>query len=153
MRISGTDKNVIFEKYMMLNENLSNSPGTPKELTVTSIGSSGPVIPRSPIAALKGEVSSTNTATGEDAEENCEDEAIEMAKGQLLVAADKALHLVELLNSTGELEPWAAAKITLASDYIESVADYMGYNEQAHEGEHEDEDHSIQIETDDETVD
>lgn len=124
MRISSNDVKNITIKYKNLNEDVGLGAGVPKQLNVTSIGSTGPKIPRSPIAALKGEV--PGTAGVEEAEES----PIPMALGSAKNIAEKAQMLIDLLESEAELEPWAAAKITLAADYLESVVNYMKFRDE-----------------------
>ena len=69
MRNASTDQSNIFSKYKVLKESTANMGyATPGHVQNINVGSSGPVIPRSPIAALKGEVSATNGATPEDEE-------------------------------------------------------------------------------------
>jgi hypothetical protein len=144
MRITGTDKSEIYGKYVQINEMLNYGVGVPKQLRTTSIGNedSAEAVARRPAAATGG---SGNQAAGfpgsvaPGADESCEEEAVDMAKGQLLNLAHKAVELFETIHHGGDLEPWAASKITLALDYIESVADYMMYNPEAHEHDHEQE--------------
>lgn len=135
MRISGKDKSEIYSKYVNLNEagpvaNMGRgAPGTTG--TNINVGAEGPKIPRSPIAALKGEVPSTAGASPENNEEDV-NENVSMAKSQLLSTADKAIELFDMIHNGGKgLEPWAFSKITLAADYIETIYDYMKYNEHA----------------------
>ena len=140
MRITGADKSEIFGKYVQINEMLNYGVATPKQLRAPTIGNedSAEAVARRPAAATGGSGNQTAGLPGSvapGADESCEEEAIEMAKGQLLNAAHKAVELFEVLEETGHLEPWAASKITLALDYIETVADYMMYNKQANEPE------------------
>lgn len=58
------------------------------------------------------------------------DHEVQMARGQLYHAARDAMRLHKILKGISEdqgLEGWVAAKITKASDYLNSVADYMEY--------------------------
>ena len=140
MRITGSDKNEIFGKYVQINEMLNYGVATPKQLIAPTIGNSdsAEAVARRPAAATGGSGNQTAGFPGSvapGADESCEEEAVDMAKGQLLEVAHKAVELFELIHSGGNLEPWAAAKITLAKDYIETVADYMMYNPEAHESE------------------
>lgn len=64
------------------------------------------------------------------------DEGGEMAIGQVMAMHDKLSRLQNFINSESEVEPWVASKLTLADDYLTSVADYLQYNE----GEEEEED-------------
>jgi len=142
MRITGNDKNEIFSKYVQINEDVGLGPGVPKQLRTTSVGNSDSAaqVARRPAAATAGSGNQQNGFPGTNApgaDESCEEEAIEMAKSQLLVAAHKAVEMYEQLCKSGQLEAWAASKITLASDYLETVADYLEYNQQSSEPENE----------------
>ena len=73
---------------------------------------------------------------GNDAEEsNCEsghdddfDGEIDMARAELLKAADYATKLFDHLANIGSLEGWTASKITKASDYLSSVYHALEYD-------------------------
>lgn len=53
----------------------------------------------------------------------------EMAMSQLMSIMDKAEKLRQFINTNTDLQPWAASQLTLADDYIDSIADYMMYSE------------------------
>ena len=54
-----------------------------------------------------------------------------MAMGQIAAMHDKLSRLQKFINSADtEVDPWVASKITLADDYLNTVADYMQYGEQ-----------------------
>lgn len=73
--------------------------------------------------------------------DNYYDEGGEMAMGQIMAMNDKIARLQNFINAESEVEPWVASKLTLADDYISSVADYMQFNEGSQEeGEEEEED-------------
>lgn len=58
------------------------------------------------------------------------DHEVQMARAQLYHAAKDAIRLHKLLANVSErqgLEGWTAAKITMAADYLKTVADYMEY--------------------------
>ena len=57
------------------------------------------------------------------------DEGGEMAIGQIMAMHDRLSNLQKFVNADSEIEPWVASKITLADDYLNSVSDYMQYNE------------------------
>lgn len=62
------------------------------------------------------------------------DHEVQMARAQLYHAAKDAIRLHKILQNITEregLEGWVAAKITTASDYLKSVADYMEYEQMA----------------------
>jgi len=132
MRMTNNDEKNIFNSYHKLYESgpVANmgrgAPGS--TANQINVGSSGPVIPKSPIAALKGEVPSTSSPSPEKNEEECQGESLEMAKRQLISTADKSIELFDMIhNEHHGIEAWAASKITLAEDYINTVYDYMKY--------------------------
>jgi len=57
------------------------------------------------------------------------DEGGEMALGQIMAMHDRLSNLQKFVNGETEIEPWVASKLTLADDYLNSVSDYMQYNE------------------------
>lgn len=66
----------------------------------------------------------------EDASEVNADHEVQMARADLFHAAEDALSLHKLLRNVSEqqgLEGWVAAKITLASDYLKTVREYVEY--------------------------
>ena len=71
------------------------------------------------------------------------DEGGEMAAGQIMAMHDKLSRLQNFINGNTEIDPWVASKITLADDYLNTVADYMQYNEGEEEEEEEDIDMSM----------
>lgn len=73
--------------------------------------------------------------------DNYYDEGGEMALGQVMAMHDKLSRLQKFINGETEIDPWVASKITLADDYLNTVADYMQFNEGA-EGEEEEEEDS-----------
>jgi len=72
--------------------------------------------------------------------DNYYDEGGEMAMGQIMAMNDKIARLQNFINGESEVEPWVASKLTLADDYLTSVADYMQFNEGSEEGPEEEED-------------
>ena len=66
------------------------------------------------------------------------DEGGEMAIGQVMAMHDKLSRLQNFINADSEIDPWVASKLTLADDYLNTVADYLQYNE-SNEGEEEEE--------------
>jgi hypothetical protein len=51
-----------------------------------------------------------------------------MAKAQMMRMCDDAVWLLENVDDVQELESWVQAKITKASDYIQSVRNYLEYH-------------------------
>ena len=49
----------------------------------------------------------------------------EMARNQLTTASRSIERLMGMLKGEGNLEAWVQSKITLAADYLDTVADYM----------------------------
>ncbi len=58
-----------------------------------------------------------------------EDHEASMAKGQLYNAAKNAVALMKMIEDGDNLEGWVASKISRAADYLNSVHDYMAYEE------------------------
>lgn len=59
------------------------------------------------------------------------DHEVQMARAQLYHLANDAIRLHKLLKNVSEaegIEGWVQSKITLASDYIKSTADYLEYD-------------------------
>ena len=49
----------------------------------------------------------------------------EMAIGQVMAMHDKLSRLQNFINADSEIDPWVASKLTLADDYLNTVADYL----------------------------
>lgn len=131
MRLTGNDQKEIYGRFKTLNEagpvaNMGRgAPGS--TVNQINVGSAGPVIPKSPIAALKGEVPNSGGVSAEQ-EEVEDNENLEMIKNQLLSCSDKAIEIYDMIQNQGQgLEPWAFAKVTLAEDYINIIHDYLKY--------------------------
>lgn len=59
------------------------------------------------------------------------DHEVQMARAQLYHLANDAIRLHKLLKNISEtdgLEGWIQSKITLASDYVRTAADYLEYD-------------------------
>ena len=54
-------------------------------------------------------------------------EQLDMITSDLKSITENTNDLLSMLNGDTEIEPWVAAKITLASSYVESVRDYIKY--------------------------
>ena len=67
--------------------------------------------------------------TGMMMRDNYYDEGGEMAIGQIMAMHDRLSNLQKFVNTESEVEPWVASKLTLADDYLNSVSDYMQYNQ------------------------
>lgn len=61
-------------------------------------------------------------------ESYCEDEEGRMAQGDLRSAARNALLIDSLINESSDLPEWVQGKLTLASDYLNSVAEYLQHS-------------------------
>jgi len=77
------------------------------------------------------------------------DGEIDMARAELLKAAEYATKLFNHLANVGSLEGWTASKITKASDYLSSVYHALEYD--ALDANVEDEEDDIEIDEFDET--
>ena len=136
MRITGSDAKELLNLYVNLNESSTGNmgSGTPAAVTVSAPGdaaSGGSGKLKGPAPGHQSTIGGPGSEANE--EEACEEEQISMAKNQLLITADKALELYMQLDNGCGLEAWAAAKITLGADYIETVADYMKYSDKSGE--------------------
>ena len=56
-----------------------------------------------------------------------DDHEVQMAQGDLYQMAKKTIALHKMLDNVDQLEGWVQGKITLASDYIATVYDYMDH--------------------------
>lgn len=139
MRITGKDINEITSKYIDLSESgcvANMGVGSPSIVVVDAPGSNAAGGSGIPKGRYPGQISNVNAAGAQNSaaenneEESCQDEQLNMAKTQLLIAADRAVEMFDILHRGANLEPWAASKITLASDYLETVADYLKYSGQ-----------------------
>ena len=136
MRITGNDTKELLNLYINLNESSATNmgSGTPAAVTVPAPGdaaSGGSGKLKGPAPGHQSTIGGPGSEANE--EEACGDEQISMAKNQLLIAADRALELYQILDNGTGLEAWVASKITLGSDYIETVADYMKYSDKSSE--------------------
>jgi hypothetical protein len=135
MRLPSNDQKQIYTSYLNINEaSVANMgthvPGgngqTPgKQGVKTEIGSTTPKVMRPSSAMLHP---SFTPKSENNEEEQCGEEGVDMAKGQLLNIADKSIDVFQHLHKNGKLESWVAAKITLAADYISTVSEYLNYN-------------------------
>ena len=140
MRIGSGDSKELMSLYSKLNESsvANMGSGTPTAVVVPAPGSNaagGAGVPKGRYPGLISNVGATGAqASGyEDSEEVSDEESIGMAMGQLLQTADRALSILQMLQSGKKLEGWTVSKITLAADYIQTVADYMEYNKAAND--------------------
>jgi len=73
-----------------------------------------------------------NCQIADDAEHMHKDHEVQMARSQLYSGAQAAIEIHRMLKEVSEmegLEGWVQSKITLASDYLESVRDYLKYDQ------------------------
>ena len=49
----------------------------------------------------------------------------EMARNQLATSSRSIERLMGMLKGEGNLEAWVQSKLTMAADYLDTVADYM----------------------------
>ena len=84
----------------------------------------------------------------DDDDDNFDGE-VDMARAELLKAAEYATKLFNHLANVGSLEGWTASKITKASDYLSSVYHALEYD--ALDANVEDEEDDIEIDEFDET--
>ncbi len=71
-----------------------------------------------------------NSVIAQEADLMHADHEVQMARSQMYSAAQAAIEIHRLLKDISELqgiEGWVASKLTLASEYLESVRDYLKY--------------------------
>ena len=84
------------------------------------------------IRKLAGLVNNSSPAAGKPVAENHElDHEVQMARADLYKIAEYAIKLHKLLENVSEeqgIEGWVQAKITKASDYLDSIYHYLEYD-------------------------
>lgn len=128
-------------------DDLGLGPNTPSMVRVTSIGSTTPFKKKTEAPIEDQEAEDTEVVhiqagdsdeCGDDCECNGEcgcqdghssdyDGELDMARAELLKAADYATKLFNHIESLDNLEGWTASKITKAADYLSSVFHYLEY--------------------------
>jgi hypothetical protein len=71
-----------------------------------------------------------NSVIAQEADNMHKDHEVQMARGQMYSAAKASIEIHRLLKDISEMqgiEGWVASKLTLASEYLESVRDYLKY--------------------------
>jgi hypothetical protein len=71
-----------------------------------------------------------NSTIAQEADNMHKDHEVQMARSQMYSAAQAAIEIHRLLKDISELEGlegWVQSKLTLASEYLESVRDYLKY--------------------------
>ncbi len=127
-------------------DDMGLGPNTPSMVRVTSIGNTKPFrkgagapIRQSSdeehVYIQAGETDKQEAGCG--CEDNCGcnqeegdvdyDGELDMARAELLKAADYAVKLFNHIENVDSLEGWTASKITKAADYLSSVLHYMEY--------------------------
>lgn len=79
-----------------------------------------------------------NSVIAQEADDMHRDHEVQMARSQMYSAAQAAIEIHRLLKDISEmegLEGWVQSKLTLASQYLESVRDYMKYEAVSQETE------------------
>ncbi len=79
-----------------------------------------------------------NSTIAQEADDMHRDHEVQMARSQMYSAAQAAIEIHRLLKDISELEGlegWVQSKLTLASQYLESVRDYMKYEAVSQEPE------------------
>lgn len=133
------ETNLIFEQYKKLNEDLGLGPNASSMVRVTSIGSTtpyrrgagAPVSDEEHVYIQAGEPE-TSCGCGDSCGCGCQsdgeyDGELDMARAELLKAADYATKLFNHIANLDSLEGWTAAKITKAADYLSSVYHHLEY--------------------------
>lgn len=79
-----------------------------------------------------------NSIIAQEADDMHRDHEVQMARSQMYSAAQAAIEIHRLLKDISELEGlegWVQSKLTLASQYLESVRDYLTYEAVSQEPE------------------
>lgn len=79
-----------------------------------------------------------NSIIAQEADAMHADHEVQMARSQMYSAAQAAIEIHRLLKDISEMqgiEGWVASKLTLASQYLESVRDYLKYEEVSKESD------------------
>jgi len=79
-----------------------------------------------------------NSIIAQEADAMHADHEVQMARSQMYSAAQAAIEIHRLLRDISEMqgiEGWVASKLTLASQYLESVRDYLKYEAVSKESE------------------
>jgi hypothetical protein len=79
-----------------------------------------------------------NSTIAQEADDMHRDHEVQMARSQMYSAAQAAIEIHRWLKDISEiegLEGWVQSKLTLASEYLESVRDYMKYEAVSQESE------------------
>jgi hypothetical protein len=79
-----------------------------------------------------------NSVIAQEADDMHRDHEVQMARSQMYSAAQAAIEIHRLLKDISELEGlegWVQSKLTLASQYLESVRDHLKYQAVSQESE------------------
>lgn len=77
--------------------------------------------------ALKNAGESKYDSEEEEEEDYCEPEG-KMSQGDLRSAARNALLIDSLIDESSDLPEWVQGKLTLASDYLDTIAEYLQHS-------------------------
>jgi hypothetical protein len=78
---------------------------------------------------FSGIMKATKKQFNNDMKEEVDDEG-KMAKGQLMRMVNQASALAQMMEDDKQLDGWVQSKLTMASDYLDSVHDYLMHNKQ-----------------------
>lgn len=79
-----------------------------------------------------------NSVIAQEADAMHADHEVQMARSQMYSSAQAAIEIHRLLKNISEMqgiEGWVASKLTLASQYLESVRDYLKYEQVSQESD------------------
>lgn len=139
-------------------DDLGLGHGTPSMVRVTSIGSTTPHSQVRSIPKIRGAVEDeTVYIQAGQREDECDhgqdhddhDGEIDMARSDLLKAAEYSAKLFDHIANVDSLDGWVAAKITKASDYLSSVFHYLDYHDNYEQIEDEEDEDVRTLEFDD----
>jgi len=173
------DANLIFEQYKSVNEMSGLGPMIGKMVNVPGPGSQN-TASKVVVLKIKDNEDSSKRGDGEceDGEavfiqagdpneggcgcddcgcDNSSDDhddydgELDMARSELLKAADYATKLFNHIENLDNLEGWTASKITKAADYLSSVYHSLEYDALDADVEDEEEDDDVEVDVDDMT--
>lgn len=115
-------------------DDLGLGHGTPSMIRVTSIGSTTPHssvrhVPNVRSVAEDETVYIQAGGVDDECDQDDYDGEVDMARADLLKAAEYSTKLFDHMANVDSLDGWVAAKITKASDYLSSVFHHLDYQD------------------------
>jgi len=165
--MANVESELIYESYLKAKhdkctekpqeeDDLGLGHGTPSMIRVTSIGSTTPHsrVRHIPNVRDVAEDETVYIQAGE-IDDDCDhdhgdyDGEVDMARADLLKAAEYSSKLFDHIADVDSLDGWVAAKITKASDYLSSVFHHLDYQDNYKQVEDEEDEDVRTLEFDD----